>query len=74
MKRTETSGLLVLKDGSIVSENYYRGNRQCQRNLSMSVSKSFMSSLIGFALQDGKIKSVDEPVTNYLPQLRDSGL
>jgi CubicO group peptidase (beta-lactamase class C family) len=40
---------------------------------SWSVAKSFTSTLVGLALADGKIKSIDEPVTNYLPELKGSG-
>ena len=41
--------------------------------MSWSVAKSFTSTLVGLALADGKIKSLDEPVTNYLPELKGSG-
>lgn len=43
IKRTDTTGLLVIKDGFIVFENYYDGNKKSTRTISMSVAKSFVS-------------------------------
>lgn len=65
-------GLLVLKDGKIAFENYQLGNNEKTRWMSMSVVKSMTSTLIGAAIEDGHIKSVDDPIINYLPQLKGS--
>ena len=67
------TGLLVLKDGKIVTERYEKGNTADTRWMSMSVAKSITSTLVGAALQDGSIKSLDDKVTNYLPSLAGSG-
>jgi len=67
------AGLIVLKDGKIVLERYARGYSQQGRWTSFSVAKSFTSSLVGAAIKDGYIKSVDEPVTRYIPELTGSG-
>lgn len=67
------SGLIVLKDGKILLERYARGYSQQGRWTSFSVAKSFTSSLVGAAIQDGFIQSVDEPVTRYIPELAGSG-
>lgn len=66
-------GLIVLKDGKIVLERYARGYSQQGRWTSFSVAKSFTSTLVGAAIKDGYIKSVDEPVTKYIPELAGSG-
>jgi CubicO group peptidase (beta-lactamase class C family) len=71
--RTETTGLLVLHDGTILHEGYYRGADETSRFLSMSVGKSFVSTLVGLAIAEKLIASVDEPVTRYLPELRGTG-
>jgi hypothetical protein len=63
------SGLLVLKNGKIAFERYELGNRETTRWMSMSVVKSITSTLIGIAIKDGHIKSIDDPVTKYLPTL-----
>jgi CubicO group peptidase (beta-lactamase class C family) len=71
--RTDTTGLLVLHDGAILHEEYYRGADETSRFLSMSVAKSFVSTLVGIALGDGLIASVEDTVTQYLPELRGTG-
>jgi CubicO group peptidase (beta-lactamase class C family) len=62
------AGLLVIKDGKVALELYEFGNTEKTRWMSMSVIKSFTASLVGAAIKDGYIKSLDEPVTTYLPQ------
>jgi hypothetical protein len=66
-------GLVVLKDGKIVFEHYDFGFRPDMRWMSMSVAKSFVSTLVGAAIKDGYIASVNDPVTKYLPQLAGGG-
>ncbi|HXA67626.1 MAG TPA: serine hydrolase [Bryobacteraceae bacterium] len=65
-------GLLVMKDNQIVYEKYLHDAMPEDRFLSMSISKSVVSVLIGVALEEGKLHSVDDPVTQYLPYLKDS--
>ncbi|WP_076591225.1 serine hydrolase domain-containing protein [Herminiimonas arsenitoxidans] len=65
-------GLLVLKDGKIAYEHYDYGLKPDTRWMSMSVAKSFVSTLVGAAIKDGYISSVDDPVVKYLPQLAGS--
>lgn len=67
------SGLIVLQDGKIRLERYARGYGREGRWTSFSVAKSFTSTLVGAAIGDGYIKSVDEPVTRYIPELAGSG-
>ena len=64
------AGLLVIKNGIIVYERYRLGNDRQSRWLSYSVTKSITSMLVGAAIQDGYIKSVDEQVSDYLPRLK----
>ncbi len=63
------TGLLVLKDGRIAFEDYEMGNSERTRWVSMSVAKSITATLIGAAIQEGFINGIDDPVTQYLPQL-----
>ena len=65
-------GLLAIKDGHVALERYELGNTEKTRWMSMSVIKSFTASLAGAAIQQGYIKSLDDPVTAYLPQLKAS--
>ncbi|MFZ1006138.1 MAG: serine hydrolase [Candidatus Sulfotelmatobacter sp.] len=66
------SGLLVLKNGKIACERYELGNNESTRWMSMSIVKSISSTLVGVAIHDGYIKSIDDPVTKYLPTLAGS--
>ncbi len=66
------AGLLVIKNGKIVYERYGLGNTEDSRWISYSVAKSVVAMLIGAAIQDGYIASVDEKVTQYLPRLKGS--
>ena len=72
MQAYRVSGLLVLKDGKIVLEKYALGRKPADRWISFSVAKSVTSTLVGAAIQDGKIKSLNDPVTRYVPDLKGS--
>lgn len=67
------AGMIVLQDGKIRLERYARGFGQQGRWTSFSVAKSFTSTLVGAAIKDGHIKSLDEPLTSYIPELKGSG-
>lgn len=73
LQRTITSGLLVVKDDRIVTERYRLGATEDSRLTSFSVAKSFVSALVGIAIDEGRIASVDRPVTDYVPELNGSG-
>jgi CubicO group peptidase (beta-lactamase class C family) len=72
MAAMRTSGVIVLKDGKIVLERYSLGRRPDERWTSFSVAKSVTSTLVGAAIQDGYIKSLDAPVTDYIRELKGS--
>lgn len=72
IERSQTTGLLVIKDGVIVHEEYRRGNSAQTQSIAMSVSKSTISFLIGNAVADGLIK-LDDPVEKYAPLLAEGG-
>ena len=66
---TGTQAFLVIRDDAIVYERYFMGYARDSVVTSFSVAKSFDSALIGAAIRDGYIKSADEPVTRYIPEL-----
>ncbi len=70
---TGTQGLLVLQNDSLVFEQYYNGQTETTRHISWSVAKSFISALFGIAMEEGHIKSIDQNVEEYLPELKGSG-
>ncbi|MEL6665435.1 MAG: serine hydrolase [Pseudomonadota bacterium] len=69
LARSQTTGLAILHDGVLVHEAYYRGNSRESLAIQMSVSKGMASFLIGVALEEGAIESVDDFVTKYAPEL-----
>ncbi|MGI9343212.1 MAG: serine hydrolase domain-containing protein [Gammaproteobacteria bacterium] len=73
LEDTWTTGLVVIRDDRIVFEDYYLGNAADSRTISWSLSKSFVSALIGIAIAEGRIANVAEPVTNYVEALSDTG-
>jgi CubicO group peptidase (beta-lactamase class C family) len=66
---TGTTAFLVIHDDTILYENYFNGYDAQSTHTSFSMAKSFVSALIGIAIDEGYIKSVDEPITTYLPEL-----
>ena len=73
MAQNNTAGLIVVQNGKVRLERYARGYSAQGRYTSFSVAKSFTSTLVGAAIRDGYIKSVEEPVTKYIPELAGSG-
>ncbi len=61
---------IVLKDTSILSETYWSGYSKESYSNSFSMSKSIVSLLIGCALQDGLIKSIEQPVSDFIPEYK----
>lgn len=66
----DVTALLVLKDGKIVHESYYKGTEPDDLRISWSVAKSYLSALVGVLLEDGTIASIDDPVVQYAPTLK----
>lgn len=66
----DVTGLVVLKDGEIVHESYYKGTEPDDLRISWSVAKSYLSALIGVLLEEGAIGDLDDPVIEYAPALR----
>lgn len=65
----QATALLVLRRGEIVHEDYRLGTGPEDLRISWSVAKSFLSALLGIAIDEGAIASIDDPVTKYAPVL-----
>lgn len=72
MAETNTAGMMILEDGEVRFEAYNLGLGPTDRWTSFSVAKSFTSTLLGAAIKDGFITSLDDPVTKYIPGLAGS--
>ena len=66
------AGLMIVRRGNILYENYNFGNDENSKWISFSVTKSITSMLLGAAIEDGFIENVNDPVTKYLPDLSGS--
>lgn len=73
LKETDTAALLVIKDGKVRYEHYWLTGSAQTHWLSMSLAKGFISALLGTVVSDGRIASLSDPVTRYLPELKGSG-
>lgn len=69
MDRNVIAGILVIHRGRIVLERYGLGLQEHDRWSTMSTVKSMTAMLVGAAVHDGAIKSIDDPLTDYLPAL-----
>ena len=68
-----SDGMIVLHKNEMVYENYWLGNNENKRHISWSVAKSFISALVGIAYEEGLIDSLDDPVTKYLEDFKETG-
>jgi len=73
LRKTGTTGFIVVHDGTIVYETYRQGYDETTQATSWSVAKSFTSALTGIAVEEGHIDSVNDPAVKYVPELDDSG-
>lgn len=72
-EREDSTAFIIVKDDTVIYEKYFNGYSRDSINTSFSAAKSFVSTLIGIAIDEGHIKSVDEPITNYIPELKSKG-
>lgn len=72
MVQQRSAGIVILQDGKVRFERYGLDFDATGRWTSFSVAKSFTSTLVGAAIQDGYIKSLDDKVSQYIPGLRGS--
>jgi CubicO group peptidase (beta-lactamase class C family) len=73
LEDNKTVAFLIIKNDTIQYEKYFKGYDKERIVPSFSMAKSVTSILIGCAIDDGLIKSVDEPITNYIPELKANG-
>ncbi len=66
---SQTTALIVIQRDTIIYEKYFNGFSRDSYFHSQSMAKSFISFLIGAAIDDDLIKSADDPITNYIPEL-----
>lgn len=73
LEKNKTVGFIIIKNDSIQYETYPNGYDESAIVPSFSMAKSVCSILIGCAIDEKRIESVDEPITNYIPELKENG-
>jgi CubicO group peptidase (beta-lactamase class C family) len=71
LEEHSTRAFIVLQRGRLVYERYFNGGSREELETSFSVAKSFLSTLVGIAIEEGAISGLDEPITRRLPELQE---
>jgi CubicO group peptidase (beta-lactamase class C family) len=71
INRTKTQALIIIKGNTLVLERYGKGYSRESTVTSFSVAKSINSAMTGCLIEDGHIKSIDEPITDFIPELKE---
>lgn len=73
LEDNKTVAFMIIKNDTIQYEKYFKGYDKESIVPSFSMAKSVTSILIGCAIDEGLIKSIEEPITNYIPELKKNG-
>lgn len=73
LEETGSLGLIVIRNDTILYEYYANGHSRGSVSTVFSITKSFLSTLVGIAIGEGKIKGVDQPVSDFLPIFSEKG-
>ncbi len=73
LKNRGTTAFLVLRSDTIYYEKYLNGYSKGDPMPSFSVAKSFISALMGIAIEEGAVDQVSDPITKYIPELKKQG-
>jgi CubicO group peptidase (beta-lactamase class C family) len=69
LAKTGTQAFIVIRNDAILYEKYFNDAKRDSTVVSFSTAKSFLSALVGIAIQEGAIQSENDPITAYLPEL-----
>jgi CubicO group peptidase (beta-lactamase class C family) len=73
LEEYKTLAFIILRNDTLIYEKYFKGTNRNSVIPSFSVSKSFVSALVGIAMSEGTIRDIHQPVTDYLPEMKDPG-
>lgn len=71
MKAVQAHAFVVIKNDTLIHEQYWDGYSDTSHTNSFSMAKSYTGALLGCAISDGYIKSIDEPVSTYIPEFKE---
>nr|WP_321450503.1 serine hydrolase [uncultured Carboxylicivirga sp.] len=72
LEQTSTNAFIIIRNDSILFEQYYKNRKPEDISTLFSVSKSITSLLVGVAIEDGIIEDIHDPITKYIPELTTS--
>ena len=72
LEETDTAAFLIIHQGKLRHESYWLTAAEDVHWMSFSVAKSFLSAIVGIAVSEGHIASIEEPITAYVPELKNS--
>ncbi len=70
LEANRNTGLLILKGDTILAERYQYGRKAADRFTSMSMAKTVVAMLVGIAIHEGRIRSIDQPAGEFVPELK----
>lgn len=73
LKKTKTKTFIIVRNDTILYENYFHGHSKTKPEIIFSISKSFVTSLVPIAIKEGFIKSIDEKVSDFIPEFKNYG-
>ena len=71
LDKYETAAFMVIKDGQVLSEHYLNGYDERSKTNSFSMAKSVVTMLLDIAIQEGHVESLNQPLTDFLPEFKD---
>lgn len=71
LEENETQAFIVIRNDQVLYEHYFNGTERDSMLTSYSTAKSFVSTLVGIAIDEGHIGAVTDPITDYLPELEE---
>ena len=74
LEELNSAGFLIVKDGKIITEKYFGKYTDSSLTNSFSMAKTFVTMLLGKAIEEGYIKSLKQPITDFLPEYNNDSL
>lgn len=74
LNKYNTAAFLVIKDGQVITEHYLNGYNDRSKTNSFSMAKTVTALLLGIAIEEGHIKNLDQPITDFLPEFNNDKL
>ena len=74
LEHGNTAAYLVLKEGEIVAEHYFNGYNDRSKTNSFSMAKTITTLMLGIAIDEGFVRDLDQPITDFIPEFKDDPL